>query len=153
VSYLASAGNYGVFRSTDGGETWSGLLPLHIVTALTIAPEPPGRIYAGTRSGLFRSDDGGATWRSANSGLSDRHVLSIAIDPSEPERLYVGTAAAAVFRSTDAGDTWQPFDNGLRDRCVSSLAVDSTGRNLYAGTCSTSVFHREIRATRVVSFR
>jgi photosystem II stability/assembly factor-like uncharacterized protein len=144
-----------VFRSTDGGETW---LPLasevpDILNTLAIAPDTPGKIYAGTRSGLFRSDDGGATWRSANSGLSDRHVLSIAIDPSEPERLYVGTAAAAVFRSTDAGDTWQPFDKGLRDRCVSSLAVDSTGRNLYAGTCSTSVFHREIRATRVVSFR
>jgi photosystem II stability/assembly factor-like uncharacterized protein len=153
VSYLASAGNYGVFRSTDGGETWSGLLPLHIVTALTIAPEPPGRIYAGTRSGLFRSDDGGATWRSADAGLTDRTIRSITIDPSEPKRMYVGTGAAGVFRSTDGGETWQPFDKGLRDRCISALAVDSTGRTLYAGTCSTSVFHREIRATRVLSFR
>jgi photosystem II stability/assembly factor-like uncharacterized protein len=144
-----------VFRSTDGGETW---LPLasevpDALNVLAIAPDPPGRIYAGTRSGLFRSDDGGATWRSADAGLSDRNLLSIAIDPSKSERLYVGTRAAAVFQSTDGGDTWQPFDKGLRDRCVSALAVDSTGRNLYAGTCSTSVFQREMRAPRVVTFR
>jgi photosystem II stability/assembly factor-like uncharacterized protein len=148
-----AGGDHGVYKSTDGGETWSGLLPQQIVTALAIAPDPSGRTYAGTRSGLIRSDDGGATWRSADAGLSDRNILSIAIDPSEPKRLYVGTAAAAVFQSTDGGDSWQPFDKGLRDRCVSSLAVDSTGRTLYAGTCSTSVFHREIRGTRVVSFR
>lgn len=147
--YAGTAG--GVFKSIDGGETWTASALRDWVNVLAVAPSSSGSVYAGTVRGLFRSDDGGETWRSADTGLPDRWVLSIAT-PS-PVKVYVGTRSAGVFESQDRGNSWQPFSGHLRDRCVSALLTDSTGRIAYAGTCSNSVFRREFRSSNLVGFR
>ena len=55
----------GVFVSSDGGENWhpsnEGLSTL-AVNAISIVPDNPRIIYAGTSRGIFKSEDGGATW-------------------------------------------------------------------------------------------
>jgi photosystem II stability/assembly factor-like uncharacterized protein len=147
--YAGTAG--GVFKSTDGGETWKASELRDWVNVLAVAPSSAGSLYAGTIRGLFRSDDGGETWRSADTGLPDRWVLSIATPSAE--KVYVGTRSAGVFESQDRGNSWQPFGGHLRDRCVSALLTDSRGRVAYAGTCSASVFRREMRSSSLVVFR
>ena len=130
----------GVFRSTDGGNTWTPAgLANRVVRALAIDPSTPTTLYAGTGGGVFRSTDAGASWTAL--GLTDLHtqVEVLAIDPVTPTTLYAGTFDAetfggAVFRSTNSGNSWTAVLAAPRS-FVLSLAIDpATPTTLYAGT-------------------
>jgi hypothetical protein len=138
----------GVFKSTDGGVTWSaansGLPANAIVQALAIDPSTPTTLYAGTGwndvGGVFKSTDGGGTWSAADTGPSAA-VYSLAIDPSTPRTLYAGTFGGGVFKSTDSGITWSAANTGLIAASVLVLAIDpGSSSTLYAGTDGDGVF-------------
>ncbi|MGA7155951.1 MAG: glycoside hydrolase [Acidobacteriaceae bacterium] len=113
----------GLFRSTDGGDTWKKLtgggLPNGITQVnLTISPTDSNRIYAeiatGRPVGLYRSEDGGSTWVHApvddtrpeeRIGGGDLPVPRV--DPKDPNTLYI--ASIVTWKSTDAGKTWTGF--------------------------------------------
>src|SRR3989441_94118 len=127
------AGTYGggVFKSTDGGASWSasGLTNIYTsVTAVAIDPVTPTTLYAGSIywPGVFKSTDGGASWNAT--GLT-RGVLSLAIDPLTPTTLYAGDDASGVFKSMDGGANWSSallFYYGLCGPCgaVGALTID-----------------------------
>ncbi|MBV8244863.1 MAG: glycoside hydrolase [Candidatus Eremiobacteraeota bacterium] len=112
-------GANGLYKSTDGGETWAHLaggLPANTDgvgrIGISVAPSDPQRIYAQVDSprkgGLYRSDDAGTTWRRVNdderiSGRGD-DFAGVAVDPSDPNRVYV--ANTSTYRSTDGGTTF-----------------------------------------------
>ncbi|HVZ15798.1 MAG TPA: hypothetical protein VG897_01680, partial [Terriglobales bacterium] len=128
----------GIFRSTDGGQTWKNILFKDENTGgcdVEIDPTNPNVIYAcmwesrqgpwedgneygGTHGGLFKSTDGGETWHQLTKGLPTNLVqINVAIAPSQPNRLYAslsttdkteyGTSKGVGFyRSDDAGETW-----------------------------------------------
>jgi photosystem II stability/assembly factor-like uncharacterized protein len=129
----------GVFKSTDGGTTWSsantGLAKIDI-RALAIDPETPAVIYAGVYDGgVFKTTDGGASWSVENAGLSDTRILALAIDPTAPATIYAGAETGGIFKSTDGGESWLP--TGLTKGEIRVLAVDPNGSNaLYAGATS-----------------
>jgi photosystem II stability/assembly factor-like uncharacterized protein len=85
----------GVWKSTDGGRTWSRAgeeLAGHTVSAL-LASTLSGRIYAvvdGNR--VFRSDDGGASWQGWSRGLRAQGITALTADPGDPRRIYAATA-------------------------------------------------------------
>ena len=84
----------GVFKSADGGASWSAVntgLPATDVYALVIDPATPSTLYAGTNGGVFKSTNGGAAWEAVNTGLTNTYVPSLAIDPMIPSTLYAGT--------------------------------------------------------------
>jgi len=123
----------GVFRSTNGGESWERVLYKDIDTgavALAMHPSEPSTIYAvlwsarqgpwengawqGPGSGLFKSTDGGTTWKQLKNGLPTFEQglgrIGIAIAPSDPKTLYAtvdSTQQGGIYRSNDAGETWQ----------------------------------------------
>ena len=101
-----------MFKSTDGGATWSPVnngLTNKSVWALAIDPSTPTTLYAGTWNGVFKSINGGTTW-SAN-GLTGNGVFALAIDPSTPTTLYAGTNGG-VFKSINGGTTWSATGTG-----------------------------------------
>ena len=85
----------GVFKSTNGGQSWtavnSGLTDTYVY-ALAIDPSTPVTLYAGTGfgGGVFKSTDAGSTWTAFNAGLGNLTVHALAIDPTT-SRLYAGT--------------------------------------------------------------
>jgi photosystem II stability/assembly factor-like uncharacterized protein len=112
---IDSAGS-GIFRSQDGGDSWSRLtgsgLPEGDWGRPAVAVSPDGkRVYAliddGKKSGLYRSDDGGNTWALKNSDarLTSRawYFGNITIDPQNPDTFYVPNVA--LYRSEDGGQT------------------------------------------------
>jgi photosystem II stability/assembly factor-like uncharacterized protein len=127
----------GLFRSTDGGQTWQKVISKDENTgasAVEIDPSNPDTIYAsmwearegpwedgnlfnGTGGGLFKSTDGGSTWHPLTSGLpKDLSQINVAIAPTDSRRLYATIAIAsgglAVYRSDDAGENWsKPTDD------------------------------------------
>ncbi len=114
-----SGSNSGLFKSTDGGNTWRQL-KTGLPTAANgvgrigvgIAPSSPSRIYATVdsrqRGGIYRSDDGGETW----SQISDDYRLwgrgsdfaEIKVHPKNPDIVFVANIAS--YKSVDGGKNW-----------------------------------------------
>jgi photosystem II stability/assembly factor-like uncharacterized protein len=110
------AAGSGLFRSQDGGNSWTRLagsgLPEGHWGRPAVAVSPDGkRVYAliddGKKSGLYRSDDGGDSWTLKNFDprLTSRawYFGNITIDPQDPDVLYVPNVA--LYRSEDGGQT------------------------------------------------
>ena len=113
--------NGGIFKSTDGGQTWQQLtqgLPAGIVQAnITIAASDHNRLYSAVASktavAIYRSDDAGQSWHQATSdprpagriGGGDLPVPRA--DPKNPDTVYV--TSTVTWKSTDGGKTWIGF--------------------------------------------
>lgn len=108
---LAGTGGAGVFRSTDGGASWtrssSGLPPDTMVSTLTFAPTAPDTVYAGTyASGGYRSSDAGQTWVKVTSSLDAGTFTDVAVDPQNAATVFIVSGDGSVWRSADGGVTW-----------------------------------------------
>jgi len=109
----------GLYRSTDGGDTWAPLAghgfpesPGRI--GLAIAPSRPDRMYAivdAPRGGLYRSEDGGSSWTSTSDDprLWQRgwYFGGVTVDPQNADVVYV--CNTAMYRSNDGGKTFSPI--------------------------------------------
>ncbi len=128
---------YGVFKSTDRGETWrqiSNGLPTGWASALAVDPLESSRIYAAIADvGLFTSEDGGEHWRAIESDLPTGWVRDILIDPITPSTLYA-LLSGEVFKSLDGGNSWTSLNEGLSNQTVLALALDTGSTQLYVGT-------------------
>jgi photosystem II stability/assembly factor-like uncharacterized protein len=119
-SFIAAGS--GLFKSTDGGNTWKQLtkgLPnaqdeLGRI-GVAVAPSQPNRLYvsveAKKNAGIYRSDDGGESWQQVN---GDRRIggrgpgaMGIAVAPDNPDVIYV--ANTTTWKSTDGGKTFVGF--------------------------------------------
>ena len=141
----------GIYKSTDGGETFThmGLKDTHHIAKIATHPSDPGIVYAaaqghlwghsGTR-GLFRTADGGNTWERLSGGLPDdgrtgcTHVL---LDPRDPDVIYAafwerlrrpyrfdsGGANGGLFKSVDGGSTWKKLTNGLPEGDTGRIGI------------------------------
>ena len=111
----------GIFKSTDGGDTWIELtgnagLPKGVIGKIGVAASPakPGRVWAlveAEEGGLFRSEDGGNTWQQTSDSASLRgrawYYTHVFADPRNPDGCYVMNYQS--WRSTDGGKTFIAF--------------------------------------------
>lgn len=128
----------GVYRTDDGGDSWSALnrgvrtdyLPERYpeagqcVHALRAHPARPERLYRQCHCGTYRSDDGGESWTEITSGLPSDFGYALALDPADPDRAWVVPEESGhlrtvtdrrlrLFETGDAGASWRPRDEGL----------------------------------------
>ena len=116
---------HGVWQSPDGGENWKKIwkpFPLeNDARALTVYPNNPHRILAGTNGGIFRSEDHGANWDKLYSPMDGMNIWSIAIDPVDPNIIFAGASPPGVFRSRDGGQRWDKLSVGIAKECYISI--------------------------------
>jgi len=125
-----SGGDRGLYKSTDGGDSWERALHVSEDTGITdvvFDPHNPDVLYAaayqrrrhvgqtiagGPEAGIFKSADAGASWKRLNDGLPtvDMGRIALATDPRHDGRVYALVVAqddhGGFFRSENAGDTW-----------------------------------------------
>lgn len=133
----SSGGDRGLYKTTDGGETWDKVLgddEWTGVTDIVIDPRDPDRLYAATwqrhrtvaaymgggpGSGLHKSTDGGETWKELTNGLPDSNMgkIGLAISPQQPDIVYAAIEldrrTGAVFKSDDRGESWQKMSDAV----------------------------------------
>lgn len=135
----------GVFKSTDGGNSWFPItdnLPVITVGAIALDPQNPDIIYVGTGEanaitysvfgmGMYKSYDAGATWHYI--GLEEtRYIARIVVDPLNTDRIWVaGTGELfgtnperGVYRSLDAGSTWELVLSLTDSTAAQDIAID-----------------------------
>ena len=127
--YYFGATGGGLFKTTDGGSSWTAVTDGQVgsasVGAVAMAPSDPDIVYIGMGEvqlranvlqgdGVYRSDDAGKSWR--HLGLADTHAIGrIRVHPTNPERVYVAALGhpfgpnpeRGVFRTSDGGKTWE----------------------------------------------
>jgi photosystem II stability/assembly factor-like uncharacterized protein len=133
----SSWGN-GVYKSTDGGETWTnmGLPESHDIPKIAIDPKNEDVVYVaalghlwGTNRerGIYKTADGGKTWQQVLSSDENTGAIDVIVDPSNPATVYAalwarrrypwgftnGSSGSGIYKSIDAGKTWNKLTNGL----------------------------------------
>lgn len=129
-SILAGTNVAGIFRSEDGGVTWTESntgLTNGVINALET--DRMSRILACTNNGLFISSDQGLSWNKHDVSPWDPYVFGVAV--RKDGMIYAGTSEG-LYRSID-GNEWTREYIGLLDYRVSTLSIDSAD-NIYAGT-------------------
>ena len=143
----------GIYRSDDGGQSWTnmGLEESEHISTIIVHPEDSDTLWVaaqgplwskGGERGLYLTTDGGKTWEKTLGGNEWTGVTDVIIDPRNPDLLYAATwqhhrtvAAymgggpdSGVHRSLDGGRTWEKLTNGLPQGNVGKigLAISAT---------------------------
>lgn len=151
----------GVFKTTDGGKTWTKILFVNSKTGcsdLIIDPNNPNTLYAsfwefrrtaysfssgGNNSAIYKSTDGGATWNKIHKGIPNGQLgrIALAISPSKTNVLYAVVEAEkaeekGLYRSEDGGNSWQflcgDFGLTVRPFYFSRITVDPKNPDIIA---------------------
>ena len=133
----------GVFKSTNGGTSWSAVnsgLTGTTVNSVAVSPNfaTDHTLFAGTWGGVFISTNGGTSWSAVNSGLTGTAVNSVAVSPNfaTDHTLFAGISGG-VFISTNGGTSWSAVNSGLTNTDINSVALSpnfASDQTLFAGT-------------------
>ncbi|MBS1560712.1 MAG: glycosyl hydrolase [Bacteroidetes bacterium] len=139
----------GVYRSYDGGKTWSfvGLPKSERIARIQIDPKDPRRVFVAVTGalwsdskdrGLYRTTDGGATWENVLFTNERSGCADVVMDTTDPNVLYAamwefrrtpysfasGGPGSGLYRSADGGTTWTKLTNGLPQGDLGRIAID-----------------------------
>jgi photosystem II stability/assembly factor-like uncharacterized protein len=128
----------GVYKSTDGGKSWSnaGLGKSEHIGRIVVDPRDSNIVYVAAQGplwgpggdrGLYKTIDGGKTWKAVLTISENTGVTDVVLDPSNPDTLYAasyqrrrhvftlinGGPESAIYKSTDGGATWTKLTKGL----------------------------------------
>ena len=132
----------GVYKSTDGGTTWTnmGLQKSFQIGRIAIHPENPDVVYVGALGrlwgpnedrGLYKTEDGGESWKKVLHVDDMTGVIDVQMHPTDPDTLLIATYerqrdgfdgndpmkkygdGSAIYRTTDGGQTFEKLTNGL----------------------------------------
>ena len=132
----ASGGDRGLYKTTDGGQTWENILEVSEDTGISdvvFHESDPDTIYAasyqrrrhvarlvagGPESAAYKSTDGGATWKKIMNGLPSGNVgrIGLNVSPQNPNVVYAMISAneqSGFFRSSDGGESWTKMSDEL----------------------------------------
>jgi photosystem II stability/assembly factor-like uncharacterized protein len=150
----SSGGERGVYKTTDGGKTWTRTLFVSEETGIAeIAIDPTNSeiLYAsahqrrrhewtyvggGPESAVYKSTDGGLTWREVSSGLPKGKMgrVGITVSPADPTYIYAVVEAkhehGGMYRSTNKGETWTKMSGfSTSGNYYQELVADPTNKN------------------------
>jgi len=139
---------YGVFKSTDAGESWThvGLENAGGIGRVEVNPQDPDNVFVACMGnlfaknpdrGIYRTKDGGATWENVLFISDSTGGIDLVIHPLHPDTIYAsmwervrhaeyrhyGGPTSGLYRSYDGGDTWTELTNGLPKGEVSRIGI------------------------------
>jgi carboxypeptidase C (cathepsin A)/photosystem II stability/assembly factor-like uncharacterized protein len=166
---MSSTGD-GVYKSTDGGKTWThvGLEKTLQISRVVIHPTNPNLVYVAAQGnrwvpsnarGVYRSSDGGATWKRILFSSDIAGASELQMDPRDPNVLYAafwdhqrfpwairsGGPGSGIWKSVDGGDHWTQLTSGLpklMGKIRLAISPANTNRVYAAVECESSGLFR-----------
>lgn len=141
-----------VYKTTDGGNSWTGLTAFSSGSAdlclVEVSALNDKVIYAATISTLYKSVDGGLTWTDISSGLPQNAITSLSISETDPSEVWVTfsgyQSGQKVYHSKNGGQTWNNYSDGLPNLPVNCITYQKkSNKLLYAGT-DLGVYYRDV---------
>ena len=155
LTYYIGASSGGVWKSSDGGTTWTPVFddqPAQSIGALAVAPSDPNVVWAGTGeafirsnvsvgNGVYKSTDAGKTWNHMGLEKTGR-IGRVAVDLRNPDVVFVAALGHSygpqkergVFRTKDGGKTWEQVLFADENTGCFEIAMDPNNpRILFAG--------------------
>ncbi|MDH5366611.1 MAG: glycosyl hydrolase [Cyclobacteriaceae bacterium] len=149
-SSRSSYAGSGVYKSTDGGATWSniGLTGIHHTSRVIVHPTNPNTVWVaslgalythGKNRGVYKSTDGGKTWDKTLYVNDSTGIVDLVINPDNPDQLWAASwertrkswdfkgngEGSAIYRSDDGGNTWAKKVNGFpQNAYVGRIGLD-----------------------------
>ena len=133
---LLGTGGAGIYKTTDGGETWTPVPIPQLAKAhlgrMGVAVAPGGQrvfliVSERKEGGLYRSDDGGTTWKRTTQDprvQGNGYFSRVFLDPHNPDIVYV--AQTSLYRSTDGGLTFESYKGAPGGDDNHALWIDPT---------------------------
>jgi hypothetical protein len=140
------AGTGGVYRSCDGGDTWTApdrfsAAPL----SLLVDPVDASIIYYGTSgAGVYRSTDYGASFTATGAGLVEGNIFSLT---ARKDGAILAGAQSGVYLSTDQGDSWQRVPGSPSGGAIYGLLADPDNASIMYATKYEMGVYRTVDAT------
>lgn len=153
-----------VYRSTNGGSTWSGSIPslgAGAYRSLHVAPANASVVYAATASRMFVSTNSASTWTEITAGLpvGSANITMIATDVTNSNDVWVTFSGFSngnkVFYSSNGGSTWQNWSGSLPNAPANCIVYDDTeagGDNAVYVGMDVGVFYRDATMTDWLPF-
>jgi hypothetical protein len=136
--FLANASQSHVYKSIDGGATWTGIdgagaarLPDIPVFTLIVDPQSRQNLYLGTDIGVFVSLDGGGTWAPDDNPFADAVTETLVLDRSAGQ--------SVLFAFTHGRGVWKVVLPGSGDPCQYSVSASLASFSAFGGTATFSV--------------
>ena len=139
----------GVYRSVDGGRTWShlGLEATHHISRIQVHPRDPDVAYVAAvghlwgsnpERGVFKTTDGGRTWTKVLYVDEHTGAIDLVMDPGDPQTLFAamyqrqrrawgfngGGPGSGIHRTTDGGESWVELTDGLPEGDMGRIGLD-----------------------------
>ena len=139
--FRSSQAGCGVYKSTDGGKTWThmGLADTNTIARIVVHPANPDVVYVAAAGhewtsnperGVFKTTDGGKTWAKVLFVNDQTGATDLVMDPRSSDTLYAATwqrtrrkwndprnfpdyTGSGIYKTTDGGKTWKPVNAGL----------------------------------------
>jgi photosystem II stability/assembly factor-like uncharacterized protein len=140
----------GVWKSTDGGKTWThaGLADSRVIGSIVVDPHNPDHVYVAalghvfgpnSERGVYESTDGGAHWKKILAGNAHTGAVNLVMDPTNPRVLYAamwrverrpwtfssGGKGSGLYKTTDGGAHWHDLSHnpGMPKGVIGKIGV------------------------------
>ena len=128
--------NLGIFKTTNGGESWSlsndGLIH-RTVRALAVDPSDGRIVYAGTTRSISKSTNGGSSWSVVfNPERTSLVTSTITIDPKNTNIIYAGSLQGSIVKSINSGLSWTVLNTQLPSTAIRSIQIDPETNTIFA---------------------
>jgi len=138
----AALNGAGVYKSLDGGASWSWSNLNGQIWEIAVSPTHPEVLYVASQTGgVYKSGDAGDTWLTQDLGTVD-NATAVAVHPTNPDIALAGTPFDGVFKTADGGATWLQVNAGFGfTPFITSLFINPQNpTTVYAGEFSDGVF-------------
>ncbi|UCF71165.1 MAG: hypothetical protein JSW49_02485 [candidate division WOR-3 bacterium] len=137
IVYLGASS--GIYRSTDGGTSWTYEYNATSNYNIMTNPADPDLVLSGAYYSIYKSTDAGDTWVNAGSGLEGYNWRGIAFNAFNTSEVYAGNRVG-FFKTTDCGTNWFEYNNDLNLSSICSFATGSASPMLYTSCEEVGVF-------------